>query len=81
MYDGTKLEVFDRIADPELKKAVRKAVIFGSEGDGMGRLVRECCDFIVSLPMKGQISSLNASNAAAITMYEILRQRMAKSDG
>ena len=57
------------------------ALVIGSEGDGMGRLVRECCDFIVSLPMKGQISSLNASNAAAITMYEILRQRMAKSDG
>jgi 23S rRNA (guanosine2251-2'-O)-methyltransferase len=57
------------------------ALVIGSEGDGMGRLVRECCDFIVSLPMKGQISSLNASNAAAITIYEILRQRMAKSDG
>ena len=57
------------------------ALVIGSEGDGMGRLVRECCDFIVSLPMRGQISSLNASNAAAITMYEILRQRMAKSDG
>ena len=57
------------------------ALVIGSEGDGMGRLVREGCDFIVSLPMKGQISSLNASNAAAITMYEILRQRMAKSDG
>ena len=55
------------------------ALVIGSEGDGMGRLVRECCDFIVSLPMKGQISSLNASNAAAITMYAILRQRMAKS--
>ncbi|MBQ8075189.1 MAG: 23S rRNA (guanosine(2251)-2'-O)-methyltransferase RlmB [Oscillospiraceae bacterium] len=57
------------------------ALVIGSEGDGMGRLVRDCCDFIVSLPMKGQISSLNASNAAAITMYEILRQRMATSDG
>ena len=57
------------------------ALVIGSEGDGMGRLVRECCDFIVSLPMRGQISSLNASNAAAITMYEILRQRMEKSDG
>ena len=57
------------------------ALVIGSEGDAKGRLVRECCDFIVSLPMKGQISSLNASNAAASTMYEILRQRMAKSDG
>ena len=51
------------------------ALVIGSEGDGMGRLVREHCDFIVSLPMKGRVSSLNASAAAAITMYEILRQR------
>ena len=52
------------------------ALVIGSEGDGMGRLVAESCDFIVSLPMKGKVSSLNASAAAAITMYEILRQRM-----
>lgn len=51
------------------------ALVIGSEGDGMGRLVKESCDFVVSLPMKGQVSSLNASAAAAITMYEILRQR------
>ena len=51
------------------------ALVIGSEGDGMGRLVRESCDFIVSLPMKGQVSSLNASAAAAIVMYEVLRQR------
>lgn len=54
------------------------ALVIGSEGDGMGRLVKENCDFIVSLPMKGQVSSLNASAAAAITMYEILRQRTVK---
>ncbi len=51
------------------------ALVIGSEGDGMGRLVKENCDFVVSLPMKGRVSSLNASAAAAITMYEILRQR------
>ncbi|MCR5663407.1 MAG: 23S rRNA (guanosine(2251)-2'-O)-methyltransferase RlmB [Oscillospiraceae bacterium] len=51
------------------------ALVIGSEGDGMGRLVRESCDFIVSLPMKGRIGSLNASAAAAIVMYEVLRQR------
>ena len=51
------------------------ALVIGSEGDGMGRLVRENCDFIVSLPMKGQLNSLNASAAAAVTMYEVLRQR------
>lgn len=51
------------------------ALVIGSEGDGMGRLVSDSCDFIVSLPMKGQVSSLNASAAAAIVMYEVLRQR------
>ena len=51
------------------------ALVIGSEGDGMGRLVTESCDFIVSLPMKGQVTSLNASAAAAIVMYEVLRQR------
>jgi len=54
------------------------ALVIGSEGDGMGRLVRESCDFIVSLPMKGQIGSLNASAAASILMYEVLRQRSMK---
>ena len=51
------------------------ALVIGSEGDGMGRLVRESCDVIISLPMKGKLNSLNASAAAAITMYEVLRQR------
>ena len=44
------------------------ALVIGSEGDGMGRLVRESCDFIISLPMKGQVGSLNAAAAASITM-------------
>lgn len=51
------------------------ALVIGSEGDGMGRLVADNCDFIVRLPMRGRVSSLNASAAAAIVMYEILRQR------
>ena len=51
------------------------AIVIGSEGDGMGRLVRESCDFLVSIPMKGRISSLNASAAAAVLLYEALRQR------
>ena len=51
------------------------ALVIGSEGDGMSRLVKESCDFVLSLPMKGRVSSLNASAAAAVTMYEILRQR------
>ena len=52
------------------------AIVIGSEGDGMTRLVAENCDFLVSIPMKGQISSLNASAAAAILLYEAVRQRI-----
>lgn len=52
------------------------AIVIGSEGAGMGRLVSQGCDFMVSIPMKGHINSLNASNAAAILLYEALRQRM-----
>ena len=52
------------------------AIVIGSEGDGMTRLVRESCDFLVSIPMKGRISSLNASAAAAVLLYEALRQRL-----
>jgi len=51
------------------------ALVIGSEGEGMSRLVKEKCDFTVSIPMKGRISSLNASVAAAIVMYEIMKQR------
>ena len=51
------------------------AIGIGSEGSGMGRLVSESCDFLVSIPMKGKISSLNASAAAAILLYEAVRQR------
>ena len=51
------------------------AIVIGNEGDGMSRLVAEACDFKVSIPMRGHISSLNASNAAAILLYEAVRQR------
>ncbi|MBQ2062407.1 MAG: 23S rRNA (guanosine(2251)-2'-O)-methyltransferase RlmB [Oscillospiraceae bacterium] len=51
------------------------AIVIGSEGDGMSRLVAENCDFLVSIPMRGRISSLNASAAAAILLYEAVRQR------
>lgn len=54
------------------------ALVVGSEGAGISRLVREKCDFVVSIPMKGKITSLNASNAAAILMYEVERQRNGK---
>lgn len=51
------------------------AIVIGNEGRGISRLVKEKCDFTVSIPMKGKINSLNASNAAAIVMYEIRRRR------
>ena len=52
------------------------AIVIGSEGDGMSRLVEENCDFLVSIPMKGGLNSLNAGAAAAILLYEAVRQRM-----
>lgn len=55
------------------------AVIIGSEGKGMGRLIKEQCDFIVRIPMRGQINSLNASVACSLLLYEILRQRELKT--
>ena len=51
-------------------------VVIGSEGDGISKLVKENCDFIASIPMKGDIDSLNASVAAGVLTYEIVRQRM-----
>ena len=51
------------------------AIVIGSEGTGMGRLVRESCDFLTGIPMRGRIGSLNASAAAAVLLYEALRQR------
>ena len=51
------------------------AIVIGNEGEGMSRIVAESCDFKVSIPMKGHISSLNASAAAAILLYEAVRQR------
>lgn len=50
-------------------------LVIGSEGEGMSRIVAEQCDFLVSIPMKGRVSSLNASASAAIVMYEVLRGR------
>lgn len=51
------------------------ALIIGSEGFGMSRLVKENCDFLVKIPMKGKITSLNASVSAGIVMYEVVKQR------
>jgi 23S rRNA (guanosine2251-2'-O)-methyltransferase len=51
------------------------ALVIGNEGKGIGRLIREKCDFLVKLPMSGRINSLNASVAASVLMYEVVRQR------
>ena len=51
-------------------------LVIGSEGNGLGRLVKEKCDFVASIPMKGDIDSLNASVAAGVFAYEIVRQRL-----
>lgn len=63
-----------RMYDLNLKGPI--GLVIGSEGEGVGRLVREKCDMIASIPMKGDIDSLNASVAAGVLAYEIVRQRL-----
>ena len=71
---GTAAEGTTRLYDADLKGPT--AIVIGSEGDGMSRLTAEQCDYLVSIPMRGEISSLNASAAAAILLYEAVRQRI-----
>ncbi len=71
---GTAAEGSVPMYQANLKDAA--AIVVGSEGDGMSRLVRENCDVTVHIPMKGKISSLNASAAASVLLYEAVRQRM-----
>ena len=59
----------------DVKYDTKTALIIGNEGSGISRLVKEKSDFIISIPMKGKINSLNASVAAAIVIYEVVRQR------
>lgn len=70
---GTAADGEKELYDADMKGAA--AIVIGNEGDGMGRLVRETCDVLVRVPMKGNISSLNASATAAILLYEAVRQR------
>ena len=71
---GTAANGTTTLYDADLKGPA--VIVIGSEGDGMGRLVTENCDFLVSIPMKGKLNSLNASAAAAILLYEAVRQRL-----
>nr|WP_325181568.1 23S rRNA (guanosine(2251)-2'-O)-methyltransferase RlmB [uncultured Oscillibacter sp.] len=71
---GTAADGTTALYDADLKGPA--AIVIGSEGSGMGRLVAESCDFLVSIPMRGKLSSLNASAAAAILLYEAVRQRL-----
>jgi len=71
---GTAMEAKQSLWQTDFTGPV--CIVIGSEGDGMGRLVTETCDCLVSIPMRGNVNSLNASAAASIMMYEVLRQRL-----
>ena len=73
---GTDMENSEVYTD--VKYDEKTALVIGAEGNGIGRLVREKCDFVVNIPMTGKINSLNASVAAAIVIYEVVRQRRIK---
>lgn len=73
---GASGEVPETLHDQDL--TVSCALVLGSEGSGMRRLTRESCDFMVSLPMAGAVSSLNVSVAAGICLFEAVRQRRGK---
>ncbi|MBE6996182.1 MAG: 23S rRNA (guanosine(2251)-2'-O)-methyltransferase RlmB [Ruminococcaceae bacterium] len=70
---GTAADGNTTLYDADLKGPA--AIVIGSEGEGMTRLAAETCDFLVSIPMRGKLNSLNASAAAAILLYEAVRQR------
>ena len=70
---GTDMNTNTYYYDQDYKMPV--AIVIGSEGFGMSRLVKENCDFLVKIPMKGKITSLNASVSAGIVMYEVVKQR------
>ncbi len=70
---GTDLTGTQTHSDCDLKGPL--VIVIGSEGEGMSRLTRESCDFLVKIPMLGEIQSLNASVAAGILLYEAVRQR------
>lgn len=69
---GADMEGEDYYFNMDLKGPI--ALVIGSEGKGLSRLVKEKCDFLLKIPMFGKVSSLNASNAASVLIYEIIRQ-------
>ena len=71
---GTDGEAKEMYYDEDMTGNI--AIVIGSEGFGMSRLVKENCDFLLKIPMKGKITSLNASVSAGIIMYEVVKQRM-----
>lgn len=71
---GTDMNTDKYYYDEDYKGSV--AIVIGSEGFGMGRLVKENCDFLIKIPMKGRITSLNASVSAGIVIYEVVKQRL-----
>ena len=71
---GAAAEAATPLYDADLKGPA--AIVIGSEGSGMSRLVAERCDVLVSIPLRGKLNSLNASAAAAVLLYEAVRQRL-----
>jgi len=70
---GTDMDAKNYYYNENLKGSI--GIVIGSEGFGMGKLVKENCDFLVKIPMKGKVTSLNASVSAGIIIYEALKQR------
>lgn len=70
---GTDMDAKEYYNEQKYNSGV--AIVIGSEGFGMSRLVKENCDFLIKIPMKGKINSLNASVSAGIVMYEVMKQR------
>lgn len=72
-FYATHQDATQSYTEVDLKGGI--GIVIGSEGNGVSRIVAEKCDFLISIPMKGEINSLNASVAAGVIMYEALRQR------
>jgi 23S rRNA (guanosine2251-2'-O)-methyltransferase len=71
---GTEMEGNTYYFDADYNCAC--AIIIGGEDEGIGRLIKERCDYLIKIPMMGEVSSLNASAAGAVILYEVLKQRI-----